>query len=72
MIEEWTSESEDPAFNERPEVRKKRVFAMIVPPNRLHRIESVLKELTPYKADPRAKVMINYLTNALNVLQLKL
>ncbi len=68
MIEEWN----DTKANFRadlPDARKKHAHTMIAPPYKIDQAKKTIRDLTPFKSDPTAAEMIDYLKNAIAALQ---
>ena len=67
MMQELADYIADPAekWAEKQEVRKKRAHAIIIDSLRTDHAKKMIRDLTPYKSDPRAAEMITYLNDVL-------
>lgn len=69
IVAEWEDTVSDADFTIRPEIRRRRQFALIAPPRTMQKAQEVVNNLTPYKSNPAAADMINYINGILKRLE---
>ena len=68
MIEEW-NDTKANFKADLPDARKKHAHTMIAPPYKTDLAKKTIRDLTPFRSDPAAAEIIDYLKNAVAALQ---